>query len=161
MKRGLYKISYMVVLMAMVLLMGTRFIPHHHCASSDNGTAHAVHFGYNECDSCDNCCHQHSHGCDHSHSEQQCCNDFQFYLRIYDDDNSFVNNIFNSQPSIALSDIYIHSATNQRTVVLWWYKSATNKNGFFSCASRTSCSLMLRDIRLLWIFKILLWKKYF
>ena len=107
MKRGLYKISYMVVLMAMVLLMGTRFIPHHHCASSDNGTAHAVHFGYDECDSCDNCCHQHSHDCDHSHSEQQCCNDFQFYLRIYDDDNSFVNNIFNPQPSIALSDIYI------------------------------------------------------
>ena len=107
MKRGLNRISYLVVLMAMVLFMSTRLIPHHHCSASDQRIAHSVHFGYDKCGCCDKCCHDNAHDCEHSHSAQQCCNDSQFYLRIYDDDNSFVKNILNSQPAIILSAIVI------------------------------------------------------
>ena len=79
MKTLSHKIAYMTVFVAMILLMGERAVPHHHCAEGvacGNLVAEAVHFGYGECDECED-----SHSHDQS-SEGNCCGDIQFYLRV-------------------------------------------------------------------------------
>ena len=98
------KISYMVVLLAMIMFMGTRIVPHHHCATA---TDSSVHFGFGDCDGCE---HSHGGGHDcghndaHSHSETPCFSDFKFFLRIYDDDTFIVKKISAFQPAMLLPE---------------------------------------------------------
>lgn len=73
------KIAYLLVLMAMVLLMGERLVPHHHCVELHSGCCTGVenvHFGYGDCEECA------GNGAGHSHSEEHCCDDTQLYLRV-------------------------------------------------------------------------------
>ena len=98
------KISYMVVLLAMIMFMGTRIVPHHHCATA---TDSSVHFGFGDCDGCE---HSHGGGHDcghndaHSHSETPCFSDSQFFLRVYDNDTFIVKKISAFQPAMLLPE---------------------------------------------------------
>ena len=80
--KGLFRnIALYSVLMAFILLMGERVVPHHHCSgvSHSGKTLSYTHFGYGECDECG-----HSHGCDghgHKHDEEQCCDGSEYYSR--------------------------------------------------------------------------------
>lgn len=82
MKTLLHKIAYFAVLMAFVLLMGERSVPHHHCGEGlacCNHQAGAIHFGYGECEEC-------GHGeCGHSHEGTDggiCCSESLLYFRM-------------------------------------------------------------------------------
>lgn len=77
------KISYSVMLVATLLLMGVRLIPHHHCECIPDTIAHTrpIHFGLEDCDDCQN------HGCSdrHGHSGKICHDASLFYNRVADD----------------------------------------------------------------------------
>ena len=92
MKPLFHRIAYFVVLMATLLLMGERFVPHHHCGEISlygDIAVTAIHFGY---DGCDECAHSHcSHG--HSHSEEKCCDDSQLLFRHADGDGVSVKKV--------------------------------------------------------------------
>lgn len=81
MKSPFRKIAYFVVLIAMVLLVGERSVPHHHCGEGTVCCTHqpaAIHFGYGECEECEhgNC----GHG--HNSTEEHCCDDSLLYFRM-------------------------------------------------------------------------------
>lgn len=60
--RGKYitgRLSYIAVLLAMVLCVGLRAVPHHHCGCSGDA---AIHLGYENC----------SHGHDNGHQSDEC-----------------------------------------------------------------------------------------
>ena len=77
MKSMLRKIAYILVLMAFVVLMAEKVVPHHHCADEHIAVKATTHFGYGECSEC-----EHSHGCEeHGHDKEQCCDDSEYYSR--------------------------------------------------------------------------------
>lgn len=79
----LKKVSYITVLLTMVLYVGLRIVPHHHCACD---YVQKVHLGYGECGECS---HEHHDGCDdngHDCDAELCCGDTEF-CRCADDDN--------------------------------------------------------------------------
>ena len=89
----LRKIAYILVLMAFAVLMGERVVPHHHCGEGFLcGTETAeIHFGYGECG--------HSH-CDdgHSHDEERCCDEVEYYSRPSDDETDVCKAILVHHP---------------------------------------------------------------
>jgi hypothetical protein len=72
------KISYMSVLVAIIMLMGLRAMPHHHCECG-TGVISTVHFGF------DDCAH---HGCgeEDEHTGMLCYDASLFYHRLANDD---------------------------------------------------------------------------
>lgn len=88
MKTLFHKTAYLVVLMAMILLMGERLVPHHHCGEGSHVTE-TIHFGFGECHECE---HAHTED-DHAHSEEQCCDDSQPLFRIADGDSNPVKKV--------------------------------------------------------------------
>ena len=107
MKRGLDKISYMVVLMAMIMFMGLRIVPHHHCVISDGAPQRTMHIGFGECEGCGHGHADDEHDSDHQHSGKHCLNDSQFFIRLYDDDVLIVKKALNLQPAIVVQKMAI------------------------------------------------------
>lgn len=133
MKGFFKKISYSLVLMAVVLFMGVRSMPHHHCnIGSGTHSPHAVHFGFGDCESC-----EHEHGCDEerSHTCTPCLSDSHF-LRITDDNSFFVKKAGNMQSLFIQPDEELLSDNN----FIEYYDTG----GFFSCLSRAVASISLR-----------------
>lgn len=84
MMRGVVnKVSYLAVLFTMVLYVGLRIVPHHHC---DAHSVPSIHMGYGACDcSCPHSCCGDS---DERNQEQDCghcCGDAEFCRAAEDD----------------------------------------------------------------------------
>lgn len=102
--KGLFKkISYMLVLMAVVLFLGMRSMPHHHCSIESGASApiHAVHFGFG---GCDDCAHEHDSEERHTHTEGPCFSEYHFFLRITDDSTFIAKKTYNIQPALILQE---------------------------------------------------------
>ena len=69
------RISYIMVLLAMVLYVGLRIVPHHHCLCND---VQETHVGFGECGDCHHSHHDEGDASEHPHSTLQCCNGLQF-----------------------------------------------------------------------------------
>lgn len=69
------RISYITVLLAMVLYVGLRIVPHHHCLCND---VQETHVGFGECGDCHHSHHGEDDASEHRHSTLQCCNALQF-----------------------------------------------------------------------------------
>lgn len=103
MKRGIDKISYMLVLVAMIMFMGARIVPHHHCGADFGAQQHAMHIGFDDCECCG---HEHQDSDNgHTHSGAHCFSDSQFFLRLYDDHQFVVKKTFNLQPAMLLPEL--------------------------------------------------------
>lgn len=79
MRGNIRKISLIPVLMAVILFMGMRSVPHHHCSSAVYESV--VHFGIEECDDCSCCngCHGESED-NHPHEECFVWDNFLFHI---------------------------------------------------------------------------------
>ena len=120
------KISYMVVLLAMIMFMGTRIVPHHHCATSSETLLQTVHFGYGDCEGCEHS-HNNEHNCGHddahSHSEAHCYSDSQFFLRVCDNDSFVVQKTLAFQPAKLLPELFKVCVPNVQSV--WCHAAET------------------------------------
>ena len=101
MRTPFHKMAYFAVLMAMMLLMGERLVPHHHCEGcsvSYGSVAETIHFGFGECEEC-----EHAHcGHSHDHTDGDCCDGSQQYFRIAD------NNVqLDKKPVVPLYSLYL------------------------------------------------------
>lgn len=101
MKNLFRNIALSSVLMAMILLMGERIVPHHHCGEGAS-VAGAVHFGYGECSECE---HMH-HGHSHTHTEEHCCDDSEYYSRQSSNETEFGKK-FLPQPLVCLAVVLL------------------------------------------------------
>lgn len=100
MKNIFRNIALFSVLMAFVVLMGEKVVPHHHCGEVlPSGKVMAVtHFGYGECGDC-----EHSHGDGHhDHDKEQCCDDTEYYSRQVDHGVELSKKLF-AQPLISFA----------------------------------------------------------
>ena len=109
------KLSYIVVLLAMIMFMGTRLVPHHHCAISSETLSHTVHFGFGDCEGC-----EHDRDCEHddthSHSETHCFSDSHFFLRVYENDSFVLQKTLAFQPAMLLPEQFKLYVPNVQTV---------------------------------------------
>lgn len=81
MKTLFRKMAYLMVLMAFLLLMGEKSVPHHHCGEGLACCGHVeetIHFGYGECEECGR------GACGHGHEDASgnCCDGSLLYYRM-------------------------------------------------------------------------------
>ena len=121
MKNVSRKIAYLLVLVAMVLLMGEKIVPHHHCVELHSGCCtgvESIHFGYGDCEECA------GEGSGHSHGEERCCDDTQLYLRVPGADVHFEKKYISFNNSFILSEQIVLSVEDSRVpyICLWHLK---------------------------------------
>ena len=121
MKNVSRKIAYLLVLVAMVLLMGEKIVPHHHCVELHSGCCtgvERVHFGYGDCEECA------GEGSGHSHGEERCCDDTQLYLRVPGADVHFEKKYISFNNSFILPEQIVLSVEDSRVpyICLWHLK---------------------------------------
>ena len=119
MKNVSRKIAYLLVLVAMVLLMGEKIVPHHHCVELHTGCCtgvERVHFGYGDCEEC--ACE----GAGHSHGEERCCDDTQLYLRVQGADVHFEKKYISFNNGFILPEQIVLSVEDSRVpYISFWH----------------------------------------
>ena len=121
MKNVSRKIAYLLVLVAMVLLMGEKIVPHHHCVELHSGCCtgvESIHFGYGDCEECA------GEGSGHSHGEERCCDDTQLYLRVPGADVHFEKKYISFNNSFILPEQIVLSVEDSHVpyICLWHLK---------------------------------------
>ena len=115
------KIAYLLVLVAMVLLMGEKIVPHHHCVELHAGCCtgvESIHFGYGDCEECA------GEGSGHSHGEERCCDDTQLYLRVPGADVHFEKKYISFNNGFILPEQIVLSVEDSHVpyICLWHLK---------------------------------------
>ena len=133
------KISYISVLVAIIMLMGMRVMPHHHCECS-TGVISSVHFGFDDCDECTH------HGCgeEDEHAGMLCYDASLFYHRFADDDTYIVKKFCTPLQFFVLWNMPV--LADVPTMPLHWCCS-----GELVPPERSICSFALRGPPVAWL----------